>query len=268
MKLISFAVISLLAITVSAHPPLSTSTANDAPKCDKDIIKQKIRDLREAYPARIELVLKLGEPGEAEEKEQTIRSVMKDIKGQLKREDLLEGEKPKLEKHYDESVDDLEKAQSAVVAKKQQLKEASNQSYDIWMKVHILDENLDREAEQDARDKSKTGASSSLNPHRDILQEQINEGFQDANDLYMADQDILSGISKLDDVITRTKDPKKSKLYETWKKVMFTHQKLVREVGLSKGWGHCTEELQTEFGWPTQNSLALRMYQSYWQMPK
>ncbi|KAH6585469.1 hypothetical protein BASA61_006816 [Batrachochytrium salamandrivorans] len=164
MRLISFAVISLLAITVSAQPPLSTSA-------DKDVIEQKIQDLWAVYPAQHELVLKLEEPGKAEQEEQVIRSVMKDIEEQLQRKDLSEGEIWDLQKHYAGSMDDLKKAQSAQIPKQQQLEEARNQRYDTVIKLGILEENLKREAEPDAKDKSKMDASSSLSPHRDILQE-------------------------------------------------------------------------------------------------
>ncbi|KAH6564288.1 hypothetical protein BASA50_010964 [Batrachochytrium salamandrivorans] len=257
MRLISFAVISLLAITVSAHLPPSTSA-------DKAAIEQKIQDLTAAHQVQCALVTKCREPNEVEEKEQAIRSVMEDIKEELKKKNLPEGEKPKLEKHYVESVDDLEKAKSARIPKQQQLDDAFDQRYDLWIKARMLKETLALKEEQDARDKSKTDASPSLSPYRDILQEQINEAFQSANDLYMAHKDISSGISKLDEVIDRAKDPKKNKLYEAWKKVMFTRQKLAKQVGLSKIQGHHAEELQTEFGWPTQNSLVTRLYQSLW----
>ncbi|KAH9247465.1 hypothetical protein BASA81_014948 [Batrachochytrium salamandrivorans] len=183
MKLISFAVISLLAITVSAHPPPSISAANDAPQCDKNAIKQKIQDLAAAHQEQHKVVLKLEEPGKAEQEEQAIKSVMKTIEEQLKRKDLPESERPGLEKHYAGSVKDLEKAQVALTAKQKQLDEARIQRYDMWIKINILNENLKREAEQDAKDKSKTGASSSSSPHRDILQKQIDEAFQDAEDL-------------------------------------------------------------------------------------
>ncbi|KAH6585468.1 hypothetical protein BASA61_006815 [Batrachochytrium salamandrivorans] len=207
MKLISFAVVSLLAITVSAQPPLSTSA-------DKDVIKQKLQDLWAVYRAQIEVVLKLEEPGKAEQEEQAIRSVMKDIEEQLQRKDLSEGEIWDLQKHYAGSMDDLKKAQSAQIPKQQQLEEARNQRYDYVVKINILNENLKRKKKQDAKDKSKTGTSSSLSPHRDILQEQMNEAFQDADDLYISDQSIKEGVDKLDDVIKRTKNPKISKLYK------------------------------------------------------
>ncbi|KAH9244562.1 hypothetical protein BASA81_018029 [Batrachochytrium salamandrivorans] len=190
MRLISFAVISLLAITVSAQPPLSTSTAKDA-------IEKKLQDLWTVYRAQIELITKLREPGKVEQEEQTIRSVMKEIEEQLQRKDLSESERPGLEKCYAGSVNDLEKAQSAQIPKQQQLEKARNQRYDTVIKIDILDENLEREMEQDARDKSKMDASSSSSPHREILQKQINEGLQDAEDLVISDMDIKRGILNL-----------------------------------------------------------------------
>ncbi|KAH6587981.1 hypothetical protein BASA50_011001 [Batrachochytrium salamandrivorans] len=260
MRLISFAVISLLAITVSAQPPLSTSA-------DKSVIEQKIQDLWAVYPAQHELVLKLEEPGKAEQEEQVIRSVMKDIEEQLQRKDLSEGEIWDLQKHYAGSMDDLKKAQSAQIPKQQQLEEARNQRYDTVIKLGILEENLKREAEPDAKDKSKTDASSSLSPHRDILQEQINEALQDAEDLFISDQGIMSGISKLDEVITRTKNPKKNKLDKIWVKLVGIRQKFAIEIGLTRAQRSRTKELQAGFGWPPQSSLAVRMYQLFWLSP-
>ncbi|KAH9250021.1 hypothetical protein BASA81_012214 [Batrachochytrium salamandrivorans] len=166
MRLISFAVISLLAITVSAQPPLSTSA-------DKDVITHKIQELWAAHQEQHKVVLKLEEPGKAEQEEQAI--------------------KPGLEKHYAESVDDLEKAEDAVTAKQEQLDEAIDQRYDMEVKLNILEENLERKTEQDAKDKGKTGASPSLSPHRDILQEQMNEASQDADDLLIVYSDIEKG---------------------------------------------------------------------------
>ncbi|KAH9244504.1 hypothetical protein BASA81_018083 [Batrachochytrium salamandrivorans] len=267
MRLISFAVISLLAITVSAYPGLGTSAADDAPQCDRDVIKQKIQELAAAHQEQHKLIKTLEELGKVEEKEIGYRLKIEHIKTLLEREDLPEDERPNLQSHYVDAVKDLEKAQSALMAKQQQLKEAREQRYSVWVKVRILEENLEQKAERNAKDKSKTGASSSLNPHRDILQKQINEGLQDANDLVMADQDILSGMSTFDDVITRTKGPKKNKLEKIWKKFVVPRQKIVREVGSSKGWGDRAGELQTELGWPTQNSRVWNLYQSFWLLP-
>ncbi|KAH9244510.1 hypothetical protein BASA81_018089 [Batrachochytrium salamandrivorans] len=189
---------------------------------------------------------------------------MKEIEEQLERKDLPESEIWDLQKHYAGSMDDLKKAQSALVAKQKQLKEAREQRYDTVIKLGILEENLKREAEQSVRDKSKTGASSSLSPHRDILQKQINEVFRDTGDLYMAYKDISSGISKLDEVIDRAKNPKKNKLDKIWDKLVDIHQKFVTEIGLTIDQRPRTKELQAGFGWTSQNSLVWDLYQSYW----
>ncbi|KAH6588919.1 hypothetical protein BASA50_010406 [Batrachochytrium salamandrivorans] len=175
MKLISFAVISLLAITVSAHPPPSTSAANDAPQCDTDVITQKIRELTAVQQAQQELITKLKVPGKAEQEEQAIKS----------------------------------KAESAQIPKKKQLDEAGEQRYCIEVKLNILEENLERKTEQDAKSKSKTEVSPGSSSHRDILQNQIDETFHDASDLSAANHGIKEGVDKLNDVIKRMKDSKK-----------------------------------------------------------
>ncbi|KAH6601364.1 hypothetical protein BASA61_001996 [Batrachochytrium salamandrivorans] len=209
MKLISFAVISLLAITVSAHPPPSTSAANDAPQCDTDVITQKIRELTAVQQAQQELITKLKVPGKAEQEEQAIKSVMKTIEKELKRKDLSEDERLDLQNHYAESVDDLKKAESAQIPKKKQLDEAGEQRYCIEVKLNILEENLERKTEQDAKSKSKTEVSPGSSSHRDILQNQIDETFHDASDLSAANHGIKEGVDKLNDVIKRMKDSKK-----------------------------------------------------------
>ncbi|KAH6589005.1 hypothetical protein BASA50_010333 [Batrachochytrium salamandrivorans] len=257
MRLISFAVISLLTITVSAQPPLSASAANDVPQCDRDVIKQKIQELKASYPAQQEVVLKLETPGKAEREEQEIKSVMKDIEKELKRKNLPEYERPGLEKHYAGSVEDLEKAQAALTAKKQQLDEARNQRYGIWMKINILNENLKREAEQDANNQHRIDASTSSNPHREILQEQIDETCPNAEDLFAADNDIKEGIDKLDDVIKRTQYPKKRlELVRPRNKFVRASDKLFEEFRFAECKCIHVREFQADFGWQLQSSLA------------
>ncbi|KAH9249947.1 hypothetical protein BSLG_004678 [Batrachochytrium salamandrivorans] len=265
MKLISFAVISLLAITVSAWPPNSPSAANDVPQCDRDVIKQKIQELKASYPAQQEVVLKLETPGKAEQEEQEIKSVMRDIEKELKRKNLPEYERPGLEKHYAGSVEDLEKAQAALTAKKQQLDEARNQRYGIWMKINILNENLKRKTEQDANNQHRIDASTSSNPHREILQEQIDETCPNAEDLFAADNDIKEGIDKLDDVIKRTQYPKKRlELVRPRNKFVRASDKLFEEFRFAECKCIHVREFQADFGWQLQSSLAVRVVQSFW----
>ncbi|KAH9251202.1 hypothetical protein BASA81_010981 [Batrachochytrium salamandrivorans] len=203
MRLVSFAVISLLAITVSAHPPPSTSATNDAPQCDKDVITQKIRDLRAVQQAQQDLITNLEVPGKAEQEEQTIRSVMKTIEDQLKKKDLPEDERWDLQNHYAGSVNDLKKAENALIPKQKQVKEAVEQRYGMGVKINILNENMERKTEQDAKSKSKTEVSPGSSSHRDILQNQIDETFRDASDLSAANHGIKEGVDKLNDVIKR-----------------------------------------------------------------
>ncbi|KAH6567052.1 hypothetical protein BASA62_006344 [Batrachochytrium salamandrivorans] len=168
MKLISFAVISLLAITVSAHPPPSTSAANDAPQCDTDVITQKIRELTAVQQAQQELITKLKVPGKAEQEEQAINRERSD-------------------------------------SQKKAVRRGRGTTLLYWVKLNILEENLERKTEQDAKSKSKTEVSPGSSSHRDILQNQIDETFHDASDLSAANHGIKEGVDKLNDVIKRMK---------------------------------------------------------------
>ncbi|KAH6574070.1 hypothetical protein BASA60_005705 [Batrachochytrium salamandrivorans] len=231
MKLISFAVITLLAITVSAQILPSTSATNDAPQCDKDVIKHKILELTAAHKAQQELIKTLEEPGKAEREEQEIKSVMEEIEKELKKTGLPRGERSSLEGHYAGSVDDLKKAQSALVAKNEDLIKVMEQCYDTVIKINILEENLALKAEQDAKSKGRMETSPSSNPHRDILQKQIDEDCPNADSLFAVYDDIDEGASKLDDMIDKAKNPKKQlELIQSRNKVVEASNELAREI--------------------------------------
>ncbi|KAH6583377.1 hypothetical protein BASA61_007994 [Batrachochytrium salamandrivorans] len=124
---------------------------------------------------------------------------------------------------------------------------------------------MERKTEQDAKSKSKTEVSPGSSSHRDILQNQIDETFYDASDLSAADHGIKEGVDKLNDVIKRTKTPKISKLDKTWDKLTGHSQKTYDEaLSMQDRYFH-TKELQSDFNWPSHNSLAVRLYQSLWQ---
>ncbi|KAH9264202.1 hypothetical protein BASA83_012342 [Batrachochytrium salamandrivorans] len=232
MKLISFAVITLLAITVSAQILPSTSATNDAPQCDKDVIKHKILELTAAHKAQQELIKTLEEPGKAEREEQEIK-----------------------------------KAQSALVAKNEDLIKVMEQCYDTVIKINILEENLALKAEQDAKSKGRMETSPSSNPHRDILQKQIDEDCPNADSLFAVYDDIDEGASKLDDMIDKAKNPKKQlELIQSRNKVVEASNELAREIEFMRYKCIHAKEMQEEFGWQSLNSLTWGVVQSVWQI--
>ncbi|KAH9264229.1 hypothetical protein BASA83_012309 [Batrachochytrium salamandrivorans] len=159
----------------------------------------------------------------------------------------------------------FEKAENALIPKQKQVKEAVEQRYGMGVKINILNENMERKTEQDAKSKSKTEVSPGSSSHRDILQNQIDETFRDASDLSAANHGIKEGVDKLNDVIKRSKDSKISKLDKTWDKLTGTRKKLARESDFMQDRCFHTKELQSDFNWPSHNSLAVRLYQSLWQ---
>ncbi|KAH9264192.1 hypothetical protein BASA83_012332 [Batrachochytrium salamandrivorans] len=167
--------------------------------------------------------------------------------------------------HYAESANDLKKAENALIPKQKQVKEAVEQRYGMGVKLNLLEETLKRKTEQDAKSKGKTEVSPGSSSYKDTLQKQIDETFYDASDLSAADQGVKEGVDKLNDVIKRTKNPKISKLDKTWEKFTGIRKKLMMEALSMQDQYFHTKELQSELDWPSQNSLAVRLYQSLWQ---
>ncbi|KAH6564975.1 hypothetical protein BASA62_007594 [Batrachochytrium salamandrivorans] len=234
MRLISFAVISLLAITVSAHPPLSTSATNDAPQCDKDVIKHKIRELTAVYPAQKELIKTLETPGKAEREEREIKSVMKTIEEQLKRTDLPERERLSL-------------------------------GETLYWVCRRFGESRERSGGQTKA--VRRGQETALWYGEKYWGEQIDETCPNAEDLFDAYNDLKEGIFKLDDVRKSAKNHKKKlELSKTRDKFMGTSDNLVGEFIFARYKCDHAKELQTEFGWQLQSSLTWGVVQSVWQI--
>ncbi|KAH6578939.1 hypothetical protein BASA60_003476 [Batrachochytrium salamandrivorans] len=84
MKLISFAVVSFLAITVSAQPPID-SASNSALQHDQEVL-DKIQELTTAHEAQKELVLELGNLEKLEQMEQETSLAMKKLGEELRKQ--------------------------------------------------------------------------------------------------------------------------------------------------------------------------------------
>ncbi|KAH6567527.1 hypothetical protein BASA62_006060 [Batrachochytrium salamandrivorans] len=194
MKLVSFAVISILAITVSAQIPTRLFSFKYALQRDQSQIHDKIEKLEEDYIAQQDLVIELGGLEKLEQEERKYKSMIDDIEKELKSGDLSGAEELEMEKDYEE------------IKKK-------------WKKANL------------ALIRGQIEASPGSSSHREILTKQIAEAYQDAADLLAANADIKKGISELDNVIDRTKDPKKGlELSQTRNKFVDSYNKLYDEM--------------------------------------
>ncbi|KAH6567521.1 hypothetical protein BASA50_004351 [Batrachochytrium salamandrivorans] len=266
MKLISFAVISLLTITVSAQILPGTSAAKYALQSDQNLIHDKIRELTESCQIQQELVLKLRKPGKVEEKERETRLQMEKLEKEFETSDLSGVEETRIQRQYSIALHDSKEAQAALVAKKEKLKEAMEQRSYMKIKISILEENIEQKEEQDAKSKGPIGASPGSSPHRKILERQIDEVCRNAADLFDANKDANEILSKLDSVIDKTKDPKKElELSQTRNKLVNPYNKLLEEFWFVQSKCARAKELQMNFDWQPQSSGVGGVVQSLWQ---
>ncbi|KAH6586132.1 hypothetical protein BASA50_000598 [Batrachochytrium salamandrivorans] len=265
MKLVSFAVISLLAITVNAQILSSASDAKYALQSDQNTIEDKIQELEAYYKTKKEAVFNIVELEELEQKERETKSVMKDIEEELKNDSLTKDRKSDLMRQSNCALDNWKNARRVLTAKQEKLTQAMEQRSYVEMKLSILEENIEQQPDPDPNDESQDpmGASYNSNLPRKILAEQIGEFCQDAVDLFAAYDDIKVGIDRFGDVIDITKNPKRRfELIQTRNKSVRPYNKLVNEVKLAQCKCTYAKEFQTEFGWMPQSLRANKVFKS------
>ncbi|KAH6590601.1 hypothetical protein BASA50_009250 [Batrachochytrium salamandrivorans] len=190
MKLISFAVVSLLAITVSAHKPKRPFSFKYARQHNQDVVEVKIEKLEEDYRAKQEAILKLEGLKDAEYKERTTKSIMEKLEKELKNDSLSEDKKSYLMRQSNFAFENWKCARDSLVVKQGNLIKAMEERNYVEMGLSILKENIERQPDPDPNDESQDlmGASYDSNLPREILAEQIGEFFQDSADLSAIDE--------------------------------------------------------------------------------
>ncbi|KAH6596517.1 hypothetical protein BASA50_005067 [Batrachochytrium salamandrivorans] len=266
MKLISFAVISLLAITVSAHKPKKSSDDKSALCRNQNVIEEKIQELEKDYKVKQEAVLKLGGLKAMGKKEQEAISVMEELEEELKKGFLPRDKKLDLIRQSNRALENWKCTRNILMAKQEILIKAMEQRSYAEMKISILEENIERQPDPDPNDESRDlmGASYDSNLPREILAEQIGEFCQDAADLLAAYDDIKVGIHKFDGVVDRTKNPKRRPgLLSTRNSVARPHNTLFDETKLAQCKCVYSKKFQVEFGWKPQSSRAKNVFKSF-----
>ncbi|KAH9247637.1 hypothetical protein BASA81_014769 [Batrachochytrium salamandrivorans] len=264
MKLISLAVISLLAITVNPHKPKKSSSANHALYHNQNTIEDKIQELEAGYKVKQEAVLKLVELEELEQKERETKSVVKDIEEELKNDSLPRDKKSDLIKQSNCALDDWKYARRVLTAKQEILIKAIEQRNYVEMKLSILEENIEQQPVQVINDQDPMGVSYDSNLPREILERQIGEFCRYAADLSAANNDLDVGIHKFDGVVDRTKNPKKKlELTQPRNSVVRPSNKLYDEAKLARYKCTYAKEFQTEFGWMPKSSRASKVFKSF-----
>ncbi|KAH6577492.1 hypothetical protein BASA62_000869 [Batrachochytrium salamandrivorans] len=173
MRLISFAIVSLLAIAVSAHPPPNTSAGDDTPQYTQE-----------------EIDAELAQP-----------------KGRLSREKngtLDDAKRQRLEVALKGASEDFEKARGAVLVKQQQLEDAKEGLGVAKVQVLVLTENQRQIEEHNAENtQDLMTVSTGCYYNKRVLDQQVKEACEEAEGASSSSQNIDDGSSKFDEVIQR-----------------------------------------------------------------
>ncbi|KAH6562906.1 hypothetical protein BASA62_008854 [Batrachochytrium salamandrivorans] len=265
MKLISFAVISFLAVTVSAQIPTRPSAANYVLQPDQDSIDEEIQELTTAYQSQQEVVLKLGGLEELEQEVMKYKSVVKEFGDRLEKDYATGVDKSEIREQYDTAVEDWRQAKDAMLTKKEEIREATAKRDGIEVELLTLKDNHKLRIEHNVRNQNQIGLSPHSHYSKRVLVKQTNEICLNADDLSAANEDIKEGMRKVADVILGHENPTKNILFKTWKQFMITRKKLMGEIGFTER--HCayTRELQAGIAWDPVSSPTGGMFQSFLQ---
>ncbi|KAH6564556.1 hypothetical protein BASA83_011703 [Batrachochytrium salamandrivorans] len=254
MKLISFAVVSFLAITVSAQPPID-SASNSALQHDQEVL-DKIQELTTAHEAQKELVLELGNLEKLEQMEQETSLAMKKLGEELRKQIDNEPWRLHLQALYNEALENYRDAFKALSTRKEELKNAKEERNSIEMGLFTLKENWDRLTEHNAENQDQMTLWDGSYYNREILTQQSNEVCQSADDLSIVSQDIKEGMSALDKMLKRKKKHKDSEPHRIRGNLHYTFQDTMEQVEFMQD--HCTYtiELQADFDCQSPSSEA------------
>ncbi|KAH6593041.1 hypothetical protein BASA50_007674 [Batrachochytrium salamandrivorans] len=264
MKLISFAVISLLAVTVSAHLPTRPPASNYVLQNDQDAVEEKIQELTTAYQEQQEAILKIVGPEKVERKEIGSTPAMEDIDSGSEKDYATRVDKSNVEKKHDIAVEDWKKSYAIMIAKKEDLRKAEAKRDAIEIEIFTLRDNHELRTEHNNRNRRQIGLSPGSYYSKRILVKQSNEVCLNFDDLSAANGIIDEGVRKVAEVIMRKKEPKKLKFRDLWEKLMGSRNKLVREVKFTERYCVYTRKLQLEFDLEVVSSQVWEAVKSFW----
>ncbi|KAH6596501.1 hypothetical protein BASA50_005051 [Batrachochytrium salamandrivorans] len=263
MRLISFAVISLLAITVSAHKPKRSSSVKYARQHDQDLVQKKIQELTEAYQEQQEVIFKIGELEEMEQEELGARVKMEGLANRLTEEHLLGDEKRNLKKLYASAEEGWKKIYDALILKQRQLKDVKQQRDNTEIKLFTLEENQKQMDKYNAENRDQMQVSPGTCYNKKILARQSIEACRDAENLLAASFDIENDISKPTEVMFKSKGPEESVFGQTREEFVDSRNKHVDKMEFMQRYCTHTKELQITLGWQPLSSRVGEVFKSF-----
>ncbi|KAH6564835.1 hypothetical protein BASA50_009101 [Batrachochytrium salamandrivorans] len=258
MKLISFAAISLLAITVGAHLPqdattqdlqsLQGATAQDPlPSC-QDRIQETLDKLTELYWTKETSALKISSLDIMREKELGLRLEMERLKDALKEENMDDLKRFELGRQYDATATDWERFGNALKAKQKKLNRVAEERDTVKIKLITLKEHCEKLEKYNIENQDQIVLVPGFYSKK-ILVDQSKEVCQHSKELSSGNKHLGYGIREVGTAIDRLRISEEDGLIKLYNALSSYSQKLITRVEFSKKQCSYTKKLQKDPSW-------------------
>ncbi|KAH6595410.1 hypothetical protein BASA50_005821 [Batrachochytrium salamandrivorans] len=240
MKLISFAVISLLAITVSAYPGLGTPPQYTQ-HYDQLQVEDKLVELKAAYEKEMEIQksFTIEDFVMAEQRVVSLRSKMRYFKLALKEDDISEAEQSARIEQYVDATKKWKKAYATMIAKNNEFKKARENRDNAHIELLIMKKHHERIAKHNVNNQDKMELSSCSYYNLEILKVQSDDVCRNAKDLAISKKGVTYDIYKLGRAIHKADESEKDKLVQTRKDLRSFFKDRLGGVELAQK--HCSQ---------------------------
>ncbi|KAH6588397.1 hypothetical protein BASA50_010763 [Batrachochytrium salamandrivorans] len=261
MKLISFAVISLLAIVVSAHIPQSTFATNHAPPYSQGAVDAELARLMAAYEKEKEdLDAKVAELEKVNKEAEDLSLAMRDLRTKINKDGITEDRRSNLEGLYIYTNERFEEVYANLMAKSAGLSRATERRDDTNIKLLTLRENWDMLVKYNTENRVQMKALPGSYYSVDILEKQVDKACRHAKDLFTSNEKNKEGIYRLGKKSHITKDTDKATLHGILGGFNDSLQQLFEEAEFAKRRCSYTKGLWKDL---TRHSLSLRAGRVY-----
>ncbi|KAH6572605.1 hypothetical protein BASA62_003308 [Batrachochytrium salamandrivorans] len=241
MKLISFAVISLLAITVSAYPGLGTPPQYTQ-HYDQLQVEDKLVETKGSLRKRNGNTKKFHKVEDfvmAEQRVVSLRSKMRYFKLALKEDGISEAEQSARIEQYVDATKKWKKAYATMIAKNNEFKKARENRDNAHIELLIMKKHHERIAKHNVNNQDKMELSSCSYYNLEILKVQSDDVCRNAKDLAISKKGVTYDIYKLGRAIHKADESEKDKLVQTRKDLRSFFKDRLGGVELAQK--HCSQ---------------------------
>ncbi|KAH6598991.1 hypothetical protein BASA50_003311 [Batrachochytrium salamandrivorans] len=248
MKLVSFAALSLLAITASAQSlqsstskntqsPQSATSKNSRSSC-QDSIQAKLKELMTVHQVKKDAVVKMSDFDKEIQDELDSRPEADKIKERMKETTISKSDKLELKKQYDASVKNQKSLLGNLREKQDKLDKAKEERDAVEIQLKTLEGNQKRLNRYNTNNKVQIGLLPGSLYNKKILGEQSEEICYKSEDLSRVDQMVWYSVTEINRAMNRLGSFELDELKKISKTTLNYYNKLTKRAGFTKK--HCS----------------------------